>query len=107
MDTSRLPLFQKTPPSRHSNLTTALILARSLEHQAERRLISERLKRIKIEQKLYSYMEELARQRAHKADSSIGMARRGFPSCGPFPVSEEAASDLVDSDLDSDVEVPS
>jgi len=103
MDTSRLPLFQKTPPSRHSNLTTALILARSLEHQAERRLISERLKRIKIEQELYS-MKAQTSHRVHKVDNSVGITRGGFRSCGPFPIAGDA-SDLVDSD--SDVEASS
>jgi hypothetical protein len=102
MDPLRLPPFWET--ARRSNLTTALIHAQYLERQAENQLIGTRLKRAKIEQELYSHMEAQTSHRVHKVDNSVGIARRGFPSCGPFPVAADA-SDLVDSD--SDVEASS
>src|ERR1700712_2748620 len=101
MDTLRLPPFWETP--RHSNLTIALINAQYSERRAENRLISKRLKRVKIEQELYGHMEEQTSHRVYKADNSIGIARGGLRSCGLFPAVGET-SDYVDSDLESDAE---
>jgi len=109
MNPSRLPPFWET--ARRSNLTTALIHAQNLERQAENQLINARLKRAKIEQELYGHMEAQRSHRLHKADNSVGITRRGYPSCGPFPIAGDASdfedSDLEDSDLDSGVEMSS
>ncbi|KIJ67325.1 hypothetical protein HYDPIDRAFT_108044 [Hydnomerulius pinastri MD-312] len=68
-----LPPYLYTP--RHNDLAIALIKAQRLERRAEEQLIQQRLRRIKIEEELYSNMEQEMGQRCHAADVGVGIAR--------------------------------
>ncbi|KAG2051610.1 hypothetical protein BDR06DRAFT_1010329 [Suillus hirtellus] len=95
MDVLCLPPFWET--SRDSNLTIALINAQRSEHRAESRLIQRRLKRVLIEQELYSHMEQHTNHRLRKADTSIGVSCGVFRACGLTPAGK------IFDDVDSDV----
>lgn len=108
MDTVSLPPFWDT---RHdSDLTIRLISARQSERRAEGRLIRSRLRRLMIEQELYSNMDKLTTQKLHKANISLGIARGVLRSSGLTPagntneVDSDASSMLHESDAESDLE---
>ncbi|KAG2156446.1 uncharacterized protein EDB93DRAFT_1247155 [Suillus bovinus] len=97
MDILCLPPFWET--SRDSNLTIALINAQRSERRAESRLIRRRLKRVLIEQELYSHMEQHTSHRLRKADTSVGVSRGVFRASGLTPAGK--IFDDVDSDVSS------
>jgi hypothetical protein len=97
MDVLCLPPFWET--SRDSNLTIALINTQHSERHAESRLIRRRLKRILIEQELYSHMEQQTGHRLRKADTSVGVSHGVFRASGLTPAGK--TFDDVDSDVSS------
>ncbi|OJA16909.1 hypothetical protein AZE42_10902 [Rhizopogon vesiculosus] len=99
-DVLYLPPSWETP--RDGELTVALTSAQRSERRAENRLIKTRLKRIKIEQELYSRMEQHTSQRLRKADTDVGTTRGVSSLSGLAPVGE-----MFDIDSESDVEVSS
>ncbi|KAG1905785.1 uncharacterized protein F5891DRAFT_1182848 [Suillus fuscotomentosus] len=108
MDTLCLPPFWETRYD--SDITIRLISARQSERRAESRLIRSRLRRVMIEQELYSSMDKRTAQRLHKANISLGIARGVLRSSGLTPAGNtyegdsDASSVLHESDPESDLE---
>lgn len=110
IDTLCIPPFWET---RHdSDLTIRLISAQQSERRAECRLIRRRLRRILIEQELYSHMDKRTAHRLHKSNISVGVARGVLRSSGLTPtgnmfendVDSDASSALHGSGVESDAE---
>jgi len=101
MDTLCLPPFWET--HRDSDLTIALINAQYSERRAESRLIERRMKRIMIEQELYSHMAQKTSHRLDKANVSVGITCGVLRASGLAPVGK--TFDYAGSDVESDVDV--